>query len=249
MATTLTGVQADAILRMTLGQLVNLEQEKLGGEHRELIEEIKEYLRILSDEANILAIIRNDCLELKRKFGDERRTDISGEEIGSIDLEDLITEENMVVTISSQRLHQAHPASSYRAQRRGGKGIMGAKSDDDDPIAHLFAASTHDYLLFFTNLGKVYWQKVYDIPQLDRDRKGRAIQNLLNLAEGEKIASCLPVRNFQEPDHFLMMATRKGLVKKTELSSYGNPRKGGLIAVKLKDGDELVDVVIAKEGR
>jgi len=243
---TLTAIQADAILRMTLGQLVNLEQEKLGGEHHELLAEITEHLRILGDETNILKIIRDDCLELKRRYGDDRRTEICGEELGSFDMEDLITEENMVVTISSQGYIKRTPANTYRAQRRGGKGITGAKSEDDDPIAHLFAASTHDYLLFFTNFGKVYWQKVYGIPQLDRDRKGRAINNLLNLAEGEKIASCLAVRDFAEPGCYLLMATRKGLVKKTALSAYGRPLKGGLIAIKLKDEDELVDVVIAK---
>jgi DNA gyrase subunit A len=154
----------------------------------------------------------------------------------------------MVVTISSQGYIKRTPANTYRAQRRGGRGITGAKSEDDDPIAHLFAASTHDYLLFFTNHGKVYWQKVYGIPQFDRDRKGRAINNLLNLAEGEKIASCLPVRDFHAPEHYLLMATSKGLIKKTALEAYGRPLKGGLIAIKLKDGDELVDVVIAKKG-
>ncbi len=245
---TLSAVQAEAILRMTLGQLVNLEQEKLGGEYNELLDEITEYLRILGDEQNILDIIRADCVELKRKHADDRRTEISGEELGSVDLEDLITEETMVVTISTQGYIKRTVATAYRAQRRGGKGIMGAKAEDEDPIAHLFAASTHDYLLFFTNFGKVYWQKVYDLPQLDRDRKGRAIQNLLNLGEGEKIASCLPVRDFKLPDHYLMMATRKGLVKKTALSQYGRPLKGGLIAIKLKDEDELVDVVVAKKG-
>jgi DNA gyrase subunit A len=245
---TLTAVQSEAILRMTLGQLVNLEQEKLSNEHRELLEAIQGYLEILGDEQHILDLIRADLLELKKKFDDHRRTEISGEEVGSIDLEDLITEENMVVTISSQGYIKRTVATSYRTQRRGGKGITGAKSEDEDPIAHLFAASTHDYLLFFTNFGKVYWQKVYDLPQLDRDRKGRAIQNLLNLAEGETIASCLPVRDFKAADHYLLMATRKGLVKKTALSAYGRPLKGGLIAIKLKEEDELVDVVIAKKG-
>ncbi len=177
----LTPVQADAILRMTLGQLVNLEQEKLAGEHRELLDEIKEYLRILSDEKNIRAIIRQDCLELKKKHGDARRTEISGEEIGSIDLEDLITEETMVVTISRNGYIKRTPASVYRAQRRGGKGLLGARADEEDPIQNLFVASTHDYLLFFTNQGRVYWQKVYDLPQLGRESRGRAIVNLLNL--------------------------------------------------------------------
>ena len=180
----LTAVQADAILRMTLGQLVNLEQEKLANEHAGLLKEIAEYLRILGDEANIRAMIREDLVELKKKHGDERRTEISGEEIGSVDIGDLITEEGMVVSISHKGYIKRTPTSVYRAQRRGGKGLKGAETEDEDPIEHLFAASTHDYLLFFTTQGKVYWQKVYDLPELKRDARGRAIVNLLNLAEG-----------------------------------------------------------------
>lgn len=245
---TLTAVQADAILRMTLGQLVNLEQEKLGEEYRELLQEIAEYLRILSNDANIFAIIKDDLRELMKKYGDDRRTEISGEEIGDINLEDLITEENMVVTISNAGYIKRTPTSTYRAQKRGGKGIAGAKNDDEDPVRNLFAASTHDYLLFFTNIGKVYWRKVYDIPQLARDAKGRAIVNLLSLAEGEKVAYCTAIRDFSAPNHFLIMATRKGLVKKTALSAYGRPLKTGLIAIKLKEGDELVDVAVTKTG-
>ncbi|MBA4019913.1 MAG: DNA gyrase subunit A [Pirellula sp.] len=244
----LTAVQAEAILRMTLGQLVNLEQEKLGGEYSELLNEISEYLRILSDDANIFAIIRADLVEIVRKYGDKRRTEISGEEIGSIDMEDLITEENMVVTITHQGYIKRTPTTTYRAQKRGGKGITGAKSDDEDPVRNLFVASTHDYLLFFTNIGKVYWLKVYDIPQLARESKGRAVVNLLNFAEGETIAYCTPIRDFSAPNHYLIMATRQGLVKKTPLSQYGRPLKTGLIAIKLKEGDELVDVAVTKTG-
>ncbi len=244
---TLTAVQCEAILRMTLGQLVNLEQEKLADEYRNLLDEMAEYLRILSDEKNIRDIIRADMLELKRKHGDERRTEISGEEIGSVNLEDLIEEENMVVTISHNGYIKRTPANVYRAQRRGGKGLTGARTEEEDPIAHLFVASTHDYLLFFTNRGKVYWQKVYDLPQLSRESRGRAVVNLLNFGTGEQIADCRAVRDFSE-DHFLMMATRKGLVKKTPLKQYSRPLKGGLIAIKLRDDDELIDVVITKPG-
>jgi DNA gyrase subunit A len=227
---------------------VNLEQEKLGGEHNHLLEEIAEYQRILSDEKNILSIIRSDCQELKRKYGDERRTEISGEEIGDINLEDLIAEETMVVSISHNGYIKRTPVSTYRAQRRGGKGIVGSKTEEEDPIRHLFVVSTHDYLLFFTNHGKVYWQKVYDLPQLSRESRGRAVVNLLNLAEGEKIASCLNVRDFTLPDHYLAMATRKGLVKKTALEAYSRPKRGGIIAINLREGDELVDVVLTKPG-
>ena len=140
----------------------------------------------------------------------------------------------MVVSISHNGYIKRTPASVYRAQRRGGKGIKGAKTDEEDPVEHLFVASTHDYLLFFTNKGKVYWQKVYDLPQLSRESKGRAVVNLLNLAEDEKIADCRAVRDFDKPDHYLMMATRKGLVKKTELKAYSRPLKSGIIAIKLK---------------
>ncbi len=245
---TLTAVQADAILKMTLGQLVNLEQEKLAGEHHKLLEEITEHQRILSDEKNIRAIIRSDCLELKRKYGDKRLTEISGEEIGQINLEDLITEETMVVSISHNGYIKRTPASTYRAQRRGGKGIAGAKADEEDPIQHLFVASTHDYLLFFTNYGKVYWQKVYDLPQLSRESRGRAVVNLLNLTEGEKIANCIAIRDFSLPDHYLAMVTRKGLVKKTALAAYGRPKRVGIIAINLREGDELIDVVLTKPG-
>jgi DNA gyrase subunit A len=245
---TLTAVQADAILKMTLGQLVGLEQEKLGNEYNGLLDEVTEYLRILSDEANILAIIMEDLHEISRKYGDDRRTEISGEELGDVVLEDLITEETMVVTITNNGYIKRTPASVYRAQRRGGKGLKGAKTEEEDPIQHLFVASTHAYLLFFTNQGKVYWQKVYGLPQGSRDSRGRAIVNLLNLAEGEKITDCRAIRDFNLPGHFLIMATRKGLVKKTALEAYSRPKKGGIIAIKLRDDDELVDVVITKPG-
>lgn len=244
----LTPVQADAILRMTLGQLVNLAQEQLAQEYRDLLAEIQEYLRILSDEQNILNIIKDDLREIQKKHGDERRTEISGEEVGEIDLEDLIEEETMVVSISHRGYIKRTPMTAYRAQRRGGKGIKGAATEEEDPIEHLFVASTHDYLLFFTNKGIVHWRKVYDLPALSRERRGRAIVNLLALTEGETIADCRAVRDFDAADHYLVMATRKGIVKKTELSAYGRPMKRGIIAIKIREGDEVVDVAIAKRG-
>lgn len=244
----LTPVQADAILRMTLGQLVNLEQEKLAEEHATLLEEITNYAGILADQQKIWAMIREDCEMLIAKHSDARRTEISNEEIGEVDLEDLIEEEQMVVSISHNGYIKRTPASVYRSQRRGGKGIKGAKVDEDDPVEHLFVTSTHDYLLFFTSKGKVYWQKVYNLPQLSRDAKGRAVVNLLNLAEDEKITDCRAVRDFDLPDHYLMMATRQGLVKKTELKAYSRPMKSGIIAIKLREDDELVEVAITKKG-
>ena len=242
----LTSVQTDAILRMTLGQLAGLEQEKLANEHAELLAEIEGYLTILSDQRNIYAIIKEDLIEIARRFGNDRRTEISGEELGDFNMEDLITEENMVVTISHQGYIKRVPTQTYKAQRRGGKGIAGAKTEEEDPIEHLFVASTHAYLLFFTNQGKVFWQKVYEIPALSRESRGRAIVNMLNLSPEEKILDCVPVRNFDMPGHFLMMATKKGVVKKTPLEAYSRPKKGGIIAIKLRESDELVDVVITK---
>jgi DNA gyrase subunit A len=223
-----------------------LEQEKLSNEHAEILKEIEEYRVILGDPANIYAIIRDDLTEIARRYGNDRMTEISGEELGNYNMEDLITEETMVVTISHQGYIKRFPASVYKAQRRGGKGITGLKSEEEDPVEHLFVASTHAYLLFFTNQGKVYWQKVWEIPQMSRESKGRAIVNLLNLTPEEKIRDCVPVRDFNLPGHFLMMATKKGIVKKTALEAYSRPKKGGIIAIKLREDDELVDVVITK---
>ncbi|EMI45844.1 DNA gyrase, A subunit [Rhodopirellula sp. SWK7] len=240
----LTSVQTDEILRMRLGQLVNLEQEKLSGEHAELLKEIIDYLDILANPQRVSDIIKDDLEEMKRRFGDKRRTEISHEELGNIDLEDLITEEPMVVSISHRGYIKRTPTSVYNTQRRGGKGLKGAKSDDEDPIEHLFVASTHAYLLFLTTTGKVRWQKVYDIPQLARDAKGRAIVNLLQMEPDEQIAQCLAVRDFNQPGHYVAMATRSGLVKKTPLEQYSRPKRGGIIAIKLREGDELVDAAV-----
>ncbi len=245
---TLTPVQADAILRMTLGQLVNLEQEKLAGEHRKLLADIADYRRILADRAQIDQIIRNDLVELKHKFGDARRTEIRDEEAGPIDEEDLIAEETMAVSITSNGYIKRTPLRLYRQQRRGGKGATGAKADEEDPVQDLFVASTHDVMLFFTNKGRLYWKKVYAIPELPRDRRGRAIVNLLSLGEGEQVTDCRPVRDFHEPDSFLMMATRRGVVKKTALSAFSRPLKNGIFAIRLGEGDELVEVVITRPG-
>ncbi len=245
---TLTSVQADAILKMTLGQLVNLEQERLGKQHAALLDEILEYQRILSDDDNIRSIIRDDLADIKKKLADPRRTEISGVEIRHIDLEDLIEEEDMVVSISHKGYIKRTPVSTYRAQRRGGKGIKGAKIEDEDPIEHVFAASTHDYLLFFTTFGTVHWRKVHELPALSRESRGRAIVNLVPLAEGESVAACRAIRDFSAPNHYLMMATEKGLVKKTPLADYGRPRRNGIIAIKLRDDDSLIKVVVCQEG-
>jgi DNA gyrase subunit A len=181
--------------------------------------------------------------ELKDKYGDKRRTDISDEEIGDVDRGDLIAEEPMVVTISQRGYVKRTALSTYQAQNRGGKGIRGAKLDEEDPLEHVFVSSTHDWLLFFSDRGKVYWQKVYDLPLLARTAKGRALVNLLSLAEDERVSDCLAVRDFPE-DRYLIMATKQGLVKKTSLAAYSRPMRGGIIAIQLNEGDELIDVRI-----
>ncbi len=242
----LTSLQTDAILRLTLGQLAGLEQEKLADEHRALLEEIEGYLELLGDTGKIYALIKEELEEISRRFGDDRRTEISSEELGNYNMEDLITEETMVVTISHRGYAKRLPSTTYRAQKRGGKGVTGMRLEEEDPVEHLFVASTHDYLLFFTNQGKVYWQKVYEIPQMSRESKGRALVNLLNLTPEEKIMDCLAIRDFNLPDHYLMMATKKGVVKKTDLEAYSRPKKGGIIAIKLREDDQLVDVVLCK---
>jgi DNA gyrase subunit A len=239
----LTATQAEAIVSMQLGSLAGLEREKLGEEFRSLLTDIAEYLRLLSDEANLLAVIRSEMEELAKKYNSPRRTAITDEEIGEVRREDLIADETMAVTITHRGYIKRTELHSYKAQGRGGKGITGAKTDDDDPVEHLFVASTHDYLLFFTDRGKVFWQKVYDLPLLNRTAKGRALINLLNLQEGEKVFSCLAVREFDDVRH-VVMATRNGLIKKTALSAYSRPQKGGIIAIKLEEGDELIDVVL-----
>lgn len=235
--------QAEAIVAMQLGSLAGLERDKLGEEFSKLLDEIAEFLRILSDEGNILEIIRGEMESLSAKYSDKRRTTITDEELSYVDRASLITEEPMVVTLSHRGYIKRMALDTYQAQNRGGRGITGAKVEDDDPIEHLFVASTHDYLLFFTDRGKVFWQKVYDLPLLSRTSKGRALVNLLQLQEGEKIFSCLPVRDFDAVRQ-LLMATRNGIVKKTPLAAYSRPQKGGIIAIKLEEGDELIDVVI-----
>ncbi|NDC54689.1 MAG: DNA gyrase subunit A, partial [Planctomycetia bacterium] len=244
----LSPVQADAILRLTLGQLVNLEQEKLAGEHRELLTKIGEFRRILSSEAAIKALIRAELVELEGKHADGRRTEISGEAADIRDMAELITEATMVVTISRAGYVKRTPADVYRAQRRGGKGLKGAGTDEEDPIEHLFVASTHDWLLVFTTLGKVFSMRVFELPELARDARGRALVNLLEFEPGEKVADCRAVSGFEDPNHYLMLATRSGTVKKTALEQYRRRRTKGLIAVKLREGDELVDAVITKPG-
>lgn len=232
-----TSGQADAILSMQLQRLTGLEIEKLRDEWCGVRDEIEGYEAILGDERLVLDIIVTDLDEMVDKFGDARRTEITSE-AEDIDIEDLIAEENVVVTISHQGYIKRTPVSSYRRQGRGGKGVIGGDTKDNDFIEHLFVASTHDYILFFSDRGQCYWLKVYDIPQLSRQSRGRAIVNILQMRSGEALAGMIPVREFD--DRNLVMATAKGTVKKTELKAYSHPKRGGIIAIKLDSGDHLI---------
>ena len=234
----LTPIQAQAILDMRLQRLTGLEQEKLKAEYEELKRQIAWFEKILSDEKVLLKVIEDELLALKKEYADERRTEIIPK-AEDISLEDLIADESVVVTVTHRGYIKRLPANTYRSQRRGGRGKIGVEAGDEDVVTQLYVASTHDYFLCFTNKGRLYWLKVYDIPQAGRTAKGTSLRNLLPLSEDEKLATVLPVRRFEE-DSFVFFATKKGLVKKTPLSAFSNPRSIGIIAINLKEGDELV---------
>jgi DNA gyrase subunit A len=237
----LSSAQADAILSMQLQRLVGLEIDKLTEEYNKLVGEIEDFELILSDEKRVLDIIREDTIELKEKFGDERRTQITNDAT-DINIEDLIADEQVVVTISHEGYIKRMPLDTYRKQGRGGRGVVGADSKEGDFIEHLFIGSTHDYLMFFTNLGRCYWHKVYDVPQMSRQSKGRSIANLVEMQADEKLAAVLVVRDFSDEAKHLVMTTAKGIIKKTLLKAYGNPMKRGIIAIGLDKGDSVIGV-------
>ena len=243
-ALNLSSTQADAILAMRLQQLTGLEVEKLRDEWAQVRETIEEYEGILRDERLVLNIIAEDLHEMKSRYGDARRTEIISDEAQDFDLEDLIAEESCVVTISHEGYIKRMPLTSYRRQGRGGKGVIGSTAKEGDFIKDLFVASTHDYILFFTNLGQCYWQKVYDVPQMSRQSKGRAIVNLLRLRDKESVAGFVPVREFDDKRQ-LVFATQQGTIKKTALSAFSHPKRGGIIAIKLDRGDNLINVTIS----
>ena len=237
----LTELQARAILDLRLQRLTQLEAGKIDAEYADLQEEIAELRAILGDEARVYQVIRDELTEARGRHADERRTEIVPAE-GEIDLEDLIAEEEMVISITSGGYIKRLPVTTYRAQRRGGKGLRGAKLKDEDRVNHLFIASTHDYLLFFTNQGRVYRQKVHEIPQAARDARGRHIANVLALLPGEETRQVFSTRDYAE-GRFLVLATRDGMVKKTEFGAYNTVLKeAGIIAIRLTDDDELVGV-------
>jgi len=238
----LTKIQADAILDMRLHRLTSLEVEKLEEEYKELIKEIERCKAILKNPKMVEDIIKTQIKEVVKDYGNERASEI-GPEIGNIVYEDLIKEEDMVVTISNAGYVKRLPLDTYRAQRRGGRGIKGMETKEEDFLEDIFITSTHSYMLFFTNMGKVYWLKVYEIPPAARNAKGKAIVNLLQLDEGENISAMISVRDFEEvKDNYLIMATENGLVKKTAIQDYSRPRKGGIIAIKLDEDDRLIEV-------
>jgi len=234
----LSEAQAQAILEMQLQRLTALEREKIEKEYLELIKRINALKAILADPKKVLAIIKEELLSLQKKYGDERRTQIVAK-VEELEIEDLIAEEDVVITISHAGYIKRLPVSAYRKQRRGGKGVTGAAMKDEDFIEHLFVASTHDYLLIFTDKGRAYWLKVYEIPQAGRTAKGKAIVNLLQLSSGENIAALIQVKEFAE-GKFLIMATANGQIKKTDLMAYSHPRKGGINAITIKEKDKLI---------
>ncbi len=243
----LTERQAEAILQLTLRRLTALEADKIKQEHTDLRERIAELRAILGDETRVMEIIKEELREISEAYGDERRTQISHAE-GEIDIEDLIADQQMVITITQTGYIKSLPLATYRQQRRGGVGVTGMDMKDGDWIEHLFVTSTHDFLLFFTNRGKVYRLKVYELPEASRTAKGRALVNLLPLREGERVQSVLSTRDFGEAP-YLLFATRRGTVKKTELQKYNTPIKAdGIIAICIRDDDELVAVRRVDEG-
>jgi DNA gyrase subunit A len=234
----LTPIQAQAILDMRLQRLTGLEREKIVEEYHNLIKDIARFKEILANERLVLDIIKDELTEIQSEYGDERNTELV-EQTKEITIEDMIVEEDMVVSISKGGYIKRNPITLYRSQRRGGKGKTGMGTKEDDFVEHLFVASTHHTFMFFTNKGKVYWCKVYDIPQAGRMSLGKAIVNLLNFEAGEKLTTVLPVQEF-EPGYHVLMATSNGLVKKTDLMAFSRPRVGGIIALNLMPDDELI---------
>jgi DNA gyrase subunit A len=249
----LTEIQAQAILDLRLQRLTGLERKKIENEYLELIKKIEFLRSILDSRTRLLGIIKKELEGVRESFGDERRTDIVEEE-GEFDIEDLIAEEEMIITITHSGYIKRIPIGTYRRQRRGGKGISGLGMKEEDFVQHLFIASTHSYILFFTDKGKCFWVKVHEIPQGGRLARGKAIVNLLEMSRDEKITAMVPVSDFGK-DAYLMMATKDGFIKKTPLFAYANPRRGGIRAINLRDGDRLIecrltsgndDVILAK---
>lgn len=238
--------QTNAILDMRLYQLTGLEREKIENEYMELMKLIQEYRSILENEHKLLKVIKEDLQEMRKKYAGARRTQIVAEE-GEFRMEDVIANEGCIITVSHNGFIKRTGVSAYRSQKRGGKGVIGSGQYDEDFIEHLFTASTHDYIMFFMNNGRVYVHKVYEIPEGTRISKGRSIKNVLDLQPDEKVAAMICVKNLDDADKSLIMATKNGVVKKTVLSDYKNCRKGGIIGINLDEGDDLIGVVLAEK--
>ena len=238
----LSEIQSQAILDMRLQRLTGLEVDKVVTEYKEVIKIISKLKGVLGSKAQRMDIIKQELLEIRNQFGDERRTEIVAV-VTDFSMEDMIAEEDMVVTITHNGYIKRTPVTTYRSQRRGGRGVQGAGSREEDFIQHLFIANTHNHMLFFTDRGKCYWLKVYDIPQGGRAARGRAVVNLVGCEPGEKVEAFVSVKEFDD-EHFIVMATKKGIIKKTALSAYGNPRKGGIYAIEIRDDDRLIEARI-----
>jgi DNA gyrase subunit A len=238
----LSEIQANAILDMRLARLTGLERKKIEDEYLELIQLIERLRAILDSPAQVLQIIKEDLAAVKERFGDDRRTEIVAA-AGEFEAEDLIAEEDMVITISHAGYAKRLPLATYRSQRRGGRGVTGAGMREEDFIQHLFIASTHSYILVFTSRGRVHWLKVHEIPQGGRTAKGKAMANLVDITSAERVAAVLPVKEFDDK-HYVMMCTAQGTVKKTALDAYSNPRRGGIVAIGIDEGDRLIDAVL-----
>lgn len=234
----LSELQAQAILEMRLQRLTGLERDKIIAEYEEVLKEIARLSEILGSEVLVMKIIRDELLAVKAEYGDARRTEIVAQ-ASELDIEDLIKDEEMVITISHAGYIKRAALTTYRAQHRGGKGKMGMETKETDFVERLFTATTHSFILFFTNKGRVYWLKVHQIPEASRQAKGKAIVNLIQLSQDERVTAALPVRAFT-PGHFILMATKNGIIKKTALESYSHPRPSGIIAITLEEGDELI---------
>jgi DNA gyrase subunit A len=242
-----SAIQASAILDLRLSQLTALEADSIKREHADVEERIAELRAILGDESRVLGVIKDELSEISERFADQRRTEISPSS-DEIDIEDLIADQQMVITITQTGYIKSLPLATYRQQQRGGRGVTGMDMKDGDFIEHLFVCSSHDYLLFFSNRGKVYRSKVYELPEASRTAKGRALVNVLPLREGERIQAVLSTRDFSETK-YLVFATRNGTIKKTELIAYNTPiRADGIIAINIRDDDELLAVRGVDEG-
>jgi len=240
----LSEIQANAILDMRLYQLTGLEREKIEEEYRELIKYISYLNDLLANERKIFEVIKEELLDVREKYGDTRRTDIVLAE-GEMNMEDLVADRGWLITISHGGYIKRVPLETYRAQKRGGKGVAGMTTKDEDFVEHLFVAATHDYILFFTSTGRLYWEKVYEVPEASRTARGKAIVNMLNIKDSERIAAMIRVREFRDDEH-LVMATRKGVVKKTTLSAFKNVRRDSIIAINIDPDDELIEVKATK---